>query len=337
MYFQAASRSYSLVRTADDLVIPKRLLDERVVVPIGYQPQGASNQRLESGDIEITGVSYFDPFTNFIYPQIDSSGDLRLCPEYVRGADWQNWDPDDAEPWKSVRFFPDLLKPHYANRVQTAARGPNGYLWVLRTADDVFHVYAPSSRPQQHDRWMLVDKVPIPKVEGEETFLYCALMEWPNFYTNEATGGLEKWRVRRYEWKDREFVYQEDLGELDPYMYGPFRMLGDDAFWYITSVRVTETAPGKTYLKMVQGYVERPDKTMIVWDYEIPDEIPEGSVKPGIYRNDQLVVPKILGNSIVSLPNGGGLAFTYGREFPLAFGLEGRMTYLPKKDLIKWV
>jgi len=336
MWHAVAAKSYLFLRGDNDVHISPEALDQPLRVNLPYQPfgSGCDTQPSPEGGLRIRHPGYFEPMIpEFDQVVVDDTG-LHFKVNYIRGADfqtWGRWDRPEGDSFVSVRLAPEVRQPAGAVRAQMVHQGPRDYLWLMTNGRREFFVYVPSPR-STGDRWMLVDSVPVPQPysEGEKLFIHGTLLEWPFLYTVESPKSLKEWRVNKYEWQGGEFIFQNKVAEVPPWFYGPYRKPGDDALWYVTDVRVTETEEGNSYLQMVQRFFET-DATgrMMDWDYKIPKTIPKGLAKPGIYREKKLVVPGVFGNNLAFLPNGGFLLFVYTPEFPGPLSMAPHFKYIP--------
>jgi len=203
-YKKAMTKSYS--NQENEYFLPDQYLHDVVKIDLGFQPAGIVSDESRS---RIAVCAYFEPAIMLADLVRDDKG-LNFKVSWVRGVDYQK---------KSIRLFPDIQKDCGANRAQTVNFGPNGELWVARSAGRKIFILAP---PKEGERWRFDGATSIPSADRNSVFIHSAkLYILANLLTTiESDADLNHWVINNYSVKDRRLEFIERVCETHPHTHG---------------------------------------------------------------------------------------------------------------------
>ena len=234
---------------------------------------------------------------------------------------------------KSVRLFPGVSNVRGGNRVVTVnfahpGMGPEGSLLISRNADRDLYVLLPPE--EEGGRWTLGQKVyRLPKRRRGKPFVVSSLLRrgWAWTIERDAT----EWCLEEYFFQADKFRHERTIRNVPPWTYG--LDYNDRGFWTVTGMDVVrELEPKPEFLQLVIP-LSKPTRRRVIFEVGPDhDAVYTSGRRPGIYCDDELVVPDVFGNGICFTERGDAIVPVYREENPAApWGSSGLLTVLPAK------
>lgn len=201
-YWEASKQSYA--NQLGGVTIPADRLNEIVEISVGFQPLGICGSPRDDGD-QVAIASYFHPaiFTAHVW----HDDGLHFEVEWIRRVN---------HGIQSVRLFPDVSQPSFANRADTVNFDEKGNLWVTRNSERDFYILSPPASKEK-GRWTLTNKVTLPIQESGYEGINSALLADNLILTIESAGDLKRWSICVY---GREDLGLKSRVSSKPWRYG---------------------------------------------------------------------------------------------------------------------